>query len=161
MCPLSRLPSAWRICLLLIPGGCFTNVSRALWNILSNSVYSKNRNSYENFKLKLCPCAQTNALGTRTKFQLEIITINVISGILCFRKIILGSSWNVSETPPWLVTRGLWEMEGIKYRIRIYELALICLFCDQYIYKKTYSDNIKANHANKKQASLVYLFKNF
>ena len=38
------------------------------------------------------------ALGTHTKFQLEILTINVISGIVYFRKIILEISWNISET---------------------------------------------------------------
>ena len=38
--------------------------------------------------------------GTRTKFQLEILSINVISGIVYFREIILDSSWNVSETTP-------------------------------------------------------------
>ena len=46
-------------------------------------------------------CAQSMALGTRTKFQLEILTINVISGIVYFREIILESSWNISETTPW------------------------------------------------------------
>ena len=40
------------------------------------------------------------ALGTRTKFQLEIPTINVISSIVYFREIILESSRNVSETTP-------------------------------------------------------------
>ena len=35
-----------------------------------------------------CMCAQRIALGTYTKFQLEIFTINVISGIVYFRKII-------------------------------------------------------------------------
>ena len=40
------------------------------------------------------------ALGTRTKFQLEILTINVIAGIVYFREIILESSRNVSETTP-------------------------------------------------------------
>ena len=49
-------------------------------------------------------CAQSHALGTRTKFQLEILTTNVISGILYFRKIILESSRNVSETTPCLGT---------------------------------------------------------
>ena len=46
-------------------------------------------------------CAQSMALGTRTKFQLEILTINVISGIVYFREIILESSRNVSETTLW------------------------------------------------------------
>ena len=45
-------------------------------------------------------CAQSHALGTRTKFQLEILTINVISGIVYFREIMLKSLWNVNETTP-------------------------------------------------------------
>ena len=85
---------------MVSPGGCFTNVSRALQNILSKFVYYRNHTSYVNFKLKLCTCAQSHALGTHTKFQLEILTINVISGIVYFREIILESSRNVSETTP-------------------------------------------------------------
>ena len=77
------------------PGVCFTNVSRALQDILLKFVYCKNRSSYENFKLKCM------ALGTRTKFQFEILTMNVISSIVYFREIILESSRNVSETTPW------------------------------------------------------------
>ena len=41
-----------------------------------------------------------HALGTCTKFQLEILTINVISSIVYFREILLKSSRNVSETTP-------------------------------------------------------------
>ena len=81
---------------LRVAGGCFTIVSRALQNILSKFVYCRNRTSYENFQLKLCVCAQSlalEALGTHTKFQLEILTINMISGIVYSR--------NVSETTPW------------------------------------------------------------
>ena len=43
------------------PGGCFTKVSRALQNVISKFVYCRNRTSYENFKLKLCTCAQSMA----------------------------------------------------------------------------------------------------
>ena len=46
--------------------------------------------------------AQNHALDTHTKFQLEIIRINVISGIVYFREIILEGSLNVSETTPFL-----------------------------------------------------------
>ena len=46
-------------------------------------------------------CAQSHALSTCTEFQLEILTINVILGTVYFRKIILESSWNISETTPW------------------------------------------------------------
>ena len=72
------------------PGVCFTNVSRALQDTLLKFVYCRNRSSYENFKL-----------DTRTKFQFEILTRNVISSIVYFREIILESSRNVSETTPW------------------------------------------------------------
>ena len=41
-------------------------------------------------------CAQSNALGPHTKFQLEILTLNVIPGIVYFRQIIL----EISETTP-------------------------------------------------------------
>ena len=64
-------------------------------------MYSRNRTSYENFNLKLCTCAQSLALGTRTNFQLGILTINVICGIVYFHEIILESWWNVSEITPW------------------------------------------------------------
>ena len=84
--------------------GCFTNVSRALQDILSKIVYCRNRTSFENFKLKLCACAQSHALGARTKFQLEILTINVISGIMHFREIILRRLWNYPQVQNALLT---------------------------------------------------------
>ena len=65
-------------------GGTFNNVSRALQSILSEFVYCRNRNPYANSKLKLCTCAQSHALGTRTYFQLEILTIDVICRIVYF-----------------------------------------------------------------------------
>ena len=36
----------------------------------------------------------------KKNFQLDILTVNVICGIVYFRDIILESSWNVSETTP-------------------------------------------------------------
>ena len=102
-----------------IPGGCFTNVSQALQDILSKFVYCRNRTSYENFKLKLCTRAQSPALGTRTKFQLEILTINVISGMVYFREIFLESSRNVSETTPW-------PHPIPSYRVGLLRFQLIC-----------------------------------
>ena len=38
-------------------------------------------------------------LDTRTKFQFEILTKNVISDIVYFREIILESSWNNISSP--------------------------------------------------------------
>ena len=67
---------------------------------------------YEVFKLKLCTCARSHALGTRTKFQLEILNMNVIFGIAYFREIILKSSRNVSETAPGL---SRWCHPGVKW----------------------------------------------
>ena len=57
-------------------------------------------------------CAQSHALGTRTKFQLEIITINVFSGIVYFHEIILESSQNINETNPWSVFMH-WSLEDL------------------------------------------------
>ena len=87
-------------CCNSVSWGWFTKVSRALEDILSKFVYYRNLTSGEKFKLKLCTWAQSIALGTRTKFQLKILTINVISGIVYFREIILESSRNLSETTP-------------------------------------------------------------
>ena len=97
------------------PGGCFTKVSRALQDILSKFVYYRNRTSGEKFKLKICTWAQSKALGTRTKFQLKFLTINVISGIVYFREIILESSRNLSETTPrsWTLSKPASQL--IKY----------------------------------------------
>ena len=81
--------------------GCFTKVSRALRDILSKFEHCRVCTSLDNFKLKLCTCAQSDALGTRTKFQLAILTINVISVIVFCRKIRLESSRSVSEQTPW------------------------------------------------------------
>ena len=76
---------------------------RELSKIFSQNLSTRYHRSFtsENFKLKLCMCARNHALGTCTKFQLEILNIYVISGIAYFREIILKNSWNVSETPPW------------------------------------------------------------
>ena len=79
-------------------GGCFTNVSRALHNNLANIYNAENDIYGENFKLKLCTCAQSMALGTRTKCQLEIRIRSTISAVHKIRENILESSRNVSET---------------------------------------------------------------
>ena len=76
------------------PGCCFTDVSRALQNNLTKIHNGRNHISRENFKLKLCTCAQSMALGTCTKFQLEILIRNEISAKHKFRENILESSRN-------------------------------------------------------------------
>ena len=81
-----------------IPGVCFTNVP---WDLQNNiaKIHNTRKHIYdENFKLKLCTCAQSMALGTRTKFKLEIFIISTISALHKFRENILESSRNVSET---------------------------------------------------------------
>ena len=86
------------------PGGCFFNVSRALQNNLAKTYNARNHIYGENFKLKLCTCALSMALGTRIKFQLEIIISCTLSAIQKFGENILESSRNVSETIPWSLT---------------------------------------------------------
>ena len=43
---------------------------------------------------------ESHALGTRANFQLEMLTINLIYGIVYFGKIILEISQNISEIAP-------------------------------------------------------------
>ena len=82
------------------PGSRFTNVSRALQHNLAKIHNTRNHIYGKNFKLKLCMCAQSHALGIHTKFQLEILARSTISAIQ-FQENILESSRNVSETTPW------------------------------------------------------------
>ena len=84
-------------------GDCFTNVSQALQNNLAKIYNASNHIYGENFKLKLCTCAQSMALGTRTKFQFEMLIGSAISATHKFRENILESSQNVSETTPWFL----------------------------------------------------------
>ena len=97
------LQQQWYWCSSLqAPGSCFTNVSRALQNNLAKIYKARNNIYAENFKLKLGTCVQSMALGTRTKFQLEILIRSMILVIYKFLENILESSRNVSETPPWI-----------------------------------------------------------
>ena len=57
--PMFAKSHAWLSSWAAKPGVCFTNVSRALQDILLKFVYCRNRSSYENVKLKLCTCAQS------------------------------------------------------------------------------------------------------
>ena len=42
-------------------------------------------------------CAQSHALGTHSKIHLKILTLNVISGIVYFHKIISGFHKNLRK----------------------------------------------------------------
>ena len=84
-------------------GGCFTNVSRALQSNLvkmCNAIIMIIYIYGENFKLKLCTCDQSIALGTCTDFQLESLTRSTISATHKFRENIFESLWNINETTP-------------------------------------------------------------
>ena len=79
--------------------GCFTNVSRALQNDLAK--YAKPEIK---FMVRTSSCnfvRVPKALGTRTKFQLEIRIRTTISAIHKFRENIWEGSRNASETPTW------------------------------------------------------------
>ena len=57
------------------PEGCSTNAFRALQNSLAKIYNARNHIYDEYFKLKLCTCAQSHALSTRTKLQLEVLPL--------------------------------------------------------------------------------------
>ena len=48
------------------------------------------------------------------KFQIEILIINMIYGIVYFREIILESSWNVIEKKKHFRDEALWLIQVIK-----------------------------------------------
>ena len=83
--------------------GCVTNI---LWTLQYNLAKKHDNRKHiygENFKLKLCMCAQSNALGTCLKFKLEILIKSMISAIHKFRENILKSSRNISESTLWWI----------------------------------------------------------
>ena len=86
----------WGLANLAEPGGCLTNVSWAFQNNIEKIYNARNHIYSENFTLKFCMCA----LGTRTKFQLEILILSTNSAIHKFWENILVSSWNVSGPEP-------------------------------------------------------------
>ena len=81
------------------PGGCFTNILWALQNILWQFVYCEIVLRISSWNYACVP----KAMGICTKFQLEILTINEISGNVDFDDIILENSRNISETTPDIV----------------------------------------------------------
>ena len=91
------------VCNVGYPGGCFINVSWAPQNNLPKMHNTGNHIHGENLNMELCTCAQSMALGTRTKFHLQILIRTTISAIHKFQENILESSRNVSETPPGLL----------------------------------------------------------
>ena len=100
---------SWHGHIFRITGGCFTNVSRDLQNNIAKIHNTRKHIDDENFKLKLCTCAQSMALGTHTKCKLEIFIRSTISAIHKFRENILESMRNISETTTWPLMQGtLW-----------------------------------------------------
>ena len=83
--------------------GChtYTNVLWALQNYLAKLHNAKNHIYGENFKLKICTCAQSMGLGRCTKFQLEILIKSMISPVHKFWYNNLESWWYVCQTTHW------------------------------------------------------------
>ena len=82
------------------PGGCFTNISRVLQNNLAKIYSARNHNYDENFKLKLCTCAQSMALGTCPKFQLEILMRIQLLQYTNFERIFWRAGETLVKQPP-------------------------------------------------------------
>ena len=85
-------------CLYGQSGGYFTNILRTLQDNLVKIYNARNHIYGENFKLKLCTCAQSHA--HTYKVSAWNPHQSTISATHKFRENILESSRNVSETPP-------------------------------------------------------------
>ena len=79
--------------------GVVSQTYRKLSKVISRKYTMPDYNYDENFKLKLCTCAQSMASGTHTKFQLAILTRSTICAIHNFQENVLECSRD-SETPP-------------------------------------------------------------
>ena len=73
---------------------CFTNILRALQNNIAKIHNARNHIYGKKFKLKLCMCVQSMALGTCTNFQLEIRIRSTVSAIHKFQEDV----WRAHET---------------------------------------------------------------
>ena len=85
---------------------------------------ARNHINGENFKLKLCTCGQSDALGTRTKFQLEILKRRMISAIHKFRENTLESLQNIVKHLP-----GFFEDFCCWPPDKISNWGVVCTFC--------------------------------
>ena len=109
-CNVHRYHMVWS--LQIIHSACFTNVWRVPPNNLAKIYDARNHIYGENFKLKICTCAQRAALGTPTDSQLEILMRSTISALHKFRENILESSRNVSSFQDGAPSQsGCWELQ--------------------------------------------------
>ena len=100
MCPVTDNNPEYNLQSCQYEGWDPEGVLQALKNNITKIYNARNHIHNENFKLKLCACAQSHALGTRTKVHLEILIRSTISEIHKFWENILQSSQNISETTP-------------------------------------------------------------
>ena len=92
------------------PGGCFTNASRALQKILSNLCIAEIVLLMGISSWNFVRVPNVMLWAHVQSFSLKLsLTIYVISGIVYFHEIILESSRNISETPPWSSGPGVPE----------------------------------------------------
>ena len=106
--------------------GCFTTFLRVLQNNIVKIHNARNHTSCDNFKLKLCTCAQRMALGTRTKFQLKILTRSKMSSIRTFQENISESSRDVSEKPTAFRESGVWNACKLVWTYMFFKNCWIC-----------------------------------
>ena len=101
-------------------------------------MYCRNHTSHENFKLKLCTCAQSHALGTRTQFQLEIFTLalHIFTWSFCracetFVKQPLGPPWGIDAALYRFIKLkqlNCWRIEMKEYSFRWTNIDMIYAF---------------------------------
>ena len=100
-------------------------VSRALQNNLAK-IYNASIHIYgENFKLKLCTCAQSMALGSRTKFLLEILSRGTFLQYTNFERIFQRARETMVKQPPVHLPP---DMMNIKICKRVSFIFFCCIY---------------------------------
>ena len=106
--------------------GCLTNILQALQNNLAKIHNVENHI----FKLKLCTCAQSMALGTRTKFQLEVLIRCTISAIHKFQENIFNRIAHETLVKQasglWSTTQSHDSLMPVKLLNKVYGTIWVC-----------------------------------
>ena len=92
---------AWAVIVKLLSGECHRARDVSLMFLELSKIFSQNL-CFAEFVL---PTRILSCNFVHKHFQLEILTMNVISSIVYFQEIVLESSWNISETTSRLINQ--------------------------------------------------------
>ena len=138
-------------------GGCFTNVSRALQNNLAK-IYNARNNIYaDNFKLKLCTCAQSMAWAHVQSFSLKFSPEGLFLRYTHFERIFWRARETLVKQPPDTNVFGIISTRNFSFSIKMKWQTI--RYCSTYCVRprKNYERNDKDHHFNQNLKGCMYI----